>query len=62
MPLYEYMCKKCMKITVELVTRDKQKTKCRYCGENIAEKIMSVPAGYNMKGFSEKNGYSKGGK
>jgi len=62
MPLYEYMCKKCMKITTELVIRDKEITKCKFCGENTAKKILSSPSGFNIKGYSAKNGYSKGEK
>ena len=30
--------------------------------EERAKRIISAPSGYNMKGYSEENGYSKGDK
>ena len=60
MPIYEFMCSKCLKITEELlpINSVKQLTNCRFCKENRARRIVSEPSGYSMKGFSEKNGYS----
>lgn len=63
MPIYEFRCDKCMKITVESLPISSQKkvTKCQFCEEIIAERIMSAPSGFNIKGYSAKNGYSKKG-
>ncbi|MHA2180924.1 MAG: FmdB family zinc ribbon protein [Promethearchaeota archaeon] len=64
MPIYEFMCEKCLKVTEELLTiySKKQLTKCKFCEEVRAKRIVSEPSGYCMNGYSYKNGYSKGEK
>lgn len=64
MAIYEFKCDDCMKLTVRsLPISSSQKTvKCEFCGNMKAKRILSVPSGYKMKGFSAKNGYSKGEK
>ena len=59
MPIYEFECNNCNKITQKYFPmKSKTKTyKCKYCGSK-AKKILST-AIFNIKGFSEKNGYSK---
>ena len=44
MPIYEYSCKKCGKITdfLEGVGSAEAEQKCRFCGSDDLEKIMSV--------------------
>ena len=60
MPIYEFMCEKCLKLTEESlpIHSVKQLTKCKFCEENRARRIISQPSGYNMCGYSEKNGYA----
>jgi len=60
MPIYEFMCGNCLKITSEFlpISSVKQLTKCRFCDLVRARRIISSGV-YKMKGFSEKNGYSK---
>jgi len=64
MAIYEFKCDKCMKITVaSLPISSKQEiVKCQFCNDLTAKRIISVPSGYRMKGYSAKNGYSKGDK
>ena len=64
MPLYEFMCDDCMKLTTKLLRpNDKRKIiKCSHCGHETAKKIISAPGGFDIKGYSAKNGYSKGEK
>jgi putative FmdB family regulatory protein len=63
MPIYEFMCESCFKITVESlpITSNKKNTKCDWC-EKKAKRIISAPSGFEIKGYSAKNGYSKGDK
>ena len=63
MPIYEFRCNKCMKFTTVLlpISSTKKKIKCNFC-DDYAERKISVTGGYKMKGFSAKNGYSKGDK
>lgn len=60
MPIYEFRCPKCKKITEKMFSINEKSDyivcKCGY----IATKILS-PVFNRIKGFSEKNGYSKGG-
>jgi putative FmdB family regulatory protein len=55
--LYEFECKKCGKITEQLVKLGTIKIKCPACG-TPAEKIISVP-NFVVHGFSAKNLYSR---
>jgi len=42
MPIYEYKCRKCGKITIELTSQQlKQVTRCKHCDEP-ADRIMST--------------------
>lgn len=45
MPIYEYECKSCKKVS-ELLQKlsDPAPTKCAHCGKNSLQKIMSRPA------------------
>lgn len=60
MPIYEFMCGKCLKITQESlpINSNKKLTDCRFCKRNRARKIISQYSGYRMNGYSEKNGYA----
>ena len=62
MAIYEFRCKKCMKITTKSlpISSGKRRTRCDFCGEE-SEKIVSINT-FRIKGYSEKNGYSKGEK
>jgi putative FmdB family regulatory protein len=59
MPIYEYQCKKCGYIfeQIEFKNIPKISTECPIC-KSIAPKIMSKGS-FRIKGYSEKNGYSK---
>lgn len=57
MAIYEYKCKKCGLLFDVLQTKDKPKEICPDCS-GPAKKVLS-PSSYRMKGYSEKNGYSK---
>lgn len=59
MAIYEFRCKKCMKITTKSlpISSEKRNIICDYCG-NESEKIVSRNT-FRIKGYSEKNGYSK---
>jgi putative FmdB family regulatory protein len=63
MPIYEFRCDDCMRFTMALlpISSKQKKTKCQFCGGD-AERKISVTGGYKMKGYSAKNGYSKGDK
>ena len=58
MPLYEFKCKKCGKITEKMfsINEDVEYIICE-C-DYIANKILSSGI-FNIKGYSEKNGYFK---
>lgn len=60
MPLYEYQCRKCGYIFEEVVFSQlpKIETKCSNCKKGITKKLISVGS-FQIKGYSEKNGYSK---
>jgi putative FmdB family regulatory protein len=62
MAIYEFRCKKCMKITTKSlpISSSKRRIRCDFCGEE-SEKIVSKNT-FTIKGYSEKNGYSKGEK
>ena len=51
-----------MKITTKSlpISSGKRRTRCDFCGEE-SEKIVSINT-FRIKGYSEKNGYSKGEK
>jgi putative FmdB family regulatory protein len=59
MPIYEYQCKKCGYIfeQIEFKGIKKISTICPVC-ENIAPRVISSGS-FRIKGYSEKNGYSK---
>jgi putative FmdB family regulatory protein len=61
MPIYEFRCEKCMKITVDVlpISSQRQTTPCQFCGDD-AKRMVSAPSGFKIKGYSAKNGYSKG--
>lgn len=60
MPIYEYQCEKCGYIFEEVTFAKtiKISTKCPNC-DGFSKKILSSGI-FNIKGYSEKNGYSKG--
>lgn len=69
MPIYEYQCKGCEKIKKEIFKTiseamkydeeaKKNPPKCPYCEEGTLERILS-PSNFDIKGYSEKNNYSK---
>ena len=62
MPIYEFKCTKsrCQRITIDFnsITDNKIKGICRFCGAET-KRIMSIPSGFDVKGYSAKNGYSK---
>lgn len=62
MPIFEYQCKKCGYIFEEVILNKIPKigTICPNCSY-IATKIIS-DSNFVIKGYSEKNGYSKGEK
>ena len=55
MPIYEYRCRKCGKISELLVGVGSyaDELKCSHCGSTDLEKLMSAPAGFS---FSQKSG------
>lgn len=53
--LYEFKCKKCGKITEELVKLGTQTITCSQCG-GLAEKIISI-SNFTVHGFNAKNLY-----
>lgn len=60
MAIYEFKCEYCMKLTMKSlpISSEQKTTKCDYC-RGKAKRIISVPSGYKMKGFSYRNGYSR---
>ncbi len=59
MPIYEFKCKTCKKVSEVLVKNsemDKKIVDCPLCGQD-AKKIMSVSL-FKVNGFSEANGYA----
>lgn len=57
MPLFEFECSKCKHIEERIVEREVTVIPCSKCNAE-AKKIMSCGS-FIIKGFSEKNGYSK---
>ena len=59
MPIFEYQCIKCGYIFEEVNINNvtKLSVKCPNC-EKLAKRIMSTGS-FRIKGYSEKNGYSK---
>jgi len=57
MPLYEYKCKVCGKITEQFLNiKERRKTvKCEYCN-NEAVRVLSSGF-FEVKGHNAKNGY-----
>lgn len=55
MPVYEYRCKNCGRVTevLECVGRDKELPRCIHCGGDALTKMMSA---YFMHGGSKRNG------
>lgn len=55
MPIYEYKCSKCGKVSeiLEGVGSTKGQIKCRHCGSSNLEKMLSVPAAVIMKDDSK---------
>ncbi len=64
MPIYEFKCEKpnCQRITQEMlpISSKRNSVKCAHCEDGKAKRILSVTSGYDMKGYSAKNSYSKG--
>jgi len=62
MAIYEFRCEDCMKLVKKsLPISSNQKTvRCEYCSGD-AKRQISV-SNFSIKGFSAKNGYSKGEK
>lgn len=66
MPIYEYKCEKCLKISSRLKTGSVETKElnhvclCDYCGYP-ADKIISASS-FKINGYNYKNGYSKDGK
>jgi putative FmdB family regulatory protein len=60
MAIYEFKCPKCLVITREShpMSSKVDKAKCWKCGQFSAERMIS-PSNFRIKGYSEKNGYSK---
>jgi len=58
MPIYEFKCKKCGKLTEQIfpITKDVNHIVCE-CGY-ISKKIMSISS-FKINGYSYENGYSK---
>ena len=48
MPIYEYSCENCGKITEILVNKEKDDTVCKYCGSVRLKKLISVPGAIIM--------------
>jgi len=59
MPIYEYQCEKCGYIFEEVNINNitKLSVECPHC-KGLSKKIMSSGS-FRIKGYSEKNGYSK---
>ncbi|GAB6094649.1 hypothetical protein JCM14469_09010 [Desulfatiferula olefinivorans] len=46
MPIYDFMCNDCGKLSEILVTSADQEPVCRFCGGRKLEKRMSAPSSY----------------
>lgn len=57
MPIYEYRCRDCGKVSEHLigVTGNRQ-VKCSHCGSERIEKIFSAPASVRVKGSHSTSG------
>ena len=60
MPIYEFQCEGCYKISERIVPQGVKIVECDHCGD-FAHKIISAGS-FKINGYSESNGYSKGGK
>jgi len=60
MPLYEFRCECCSKITERITKHTDVIVECVHCGD-FAKRIISSGS-FKINGFSEANGYSKGKK
>lgn len=50
MPIYEYKCSECEKISEVLVRSSESSTvKCEYCESDKVEKVFSVPGSVGVK-------------
>ena len=64
MPFYEFRCEECGKINVKIlpISSKRQTTKCDYCGEVKAKRIISTSTfvlkggGWYAEGYSKKEG------
>ncbi len=54
MPIYEFQCKDCGKVSEFLVihARDQHSHKCQFCGSNRLKKILSAPGVVKGEGAS----------
>ncbi|MCK4235165.1 zinc ribbon domain-containing protein [candidate division WOR-3 bacterium] len=48
MPLYDFKCKECGKVTEFLVQKSNESLKCPNCGSERLEKLLSIPATIRM--------------
>ncbi len=54
MPIYEYSCENCGKITEILVNKEKDNVVCKYCGSIRLKKLISAPGAIIMGGSKSK--------
>jgi putative FmdB family regulatory protein len=61
-PIFEFKCKKCEK-EFEIISlfNSSDIIKCPHCDNGDVKRLLS-PCGFDIKGFSYANGYSKGDK
>ena len=66
MPIYEYVCSKCKDVKSLLIkyeNRDEMTgSSCCECNNGSMVRMIADGTGFKMKGYSERNGYSKGDK
>ncbi len=55
MPIFEFKCKSCGKISEFILghNKDRNAMQCRFCGSNQLEKIFSVPSMVKAEGGSQ---------
>ena len=51
MPLYDYHCQECGKLSEILLTGSSDQIECRYCGSSDLQKVLSAPS--SMSGLAK---------
>ena len=59
MPIYEFKCKECGEEISDLIGANDPFPKCKKCGKDSLEKLISKSTGFTIEGYKELNSYTK---